>query len=41
MNLQNTKIELIQWLTSINDTSLIKKEETINDEIPTHLFASL
>jgi len=25
MNLQNTKIELIQWLTSLDDTSLIQK----------------
>ncbi len=25
MDIQNTKIELIQWLTSLDDTSLIQK----------------
>ncbi|NJB81927.1 hypothetical protein [Wenyingzhuangia aestuarii] len=25
MNIQNTKIELIQWLTTLNDKSLIEK----------------
>ena len=25
MNLQNTKIELIQWLTSLDDKSLLQK----------------